>query len=196
MTYWGVKSTTMTDLGNFNSDSFSHGQIVSKLWLCQQLEPYLQPHQRLAILGCWYNVLGFMLRVRGHQQHITGYDCDTGAVSWARRICDTWNFDGSIRHVAADVNTVDLSQYDVVVNTSSEHMSGGWFDRVDSGALVCIQSSDIVDSAPPWLVVNGSGNLTDFIAKYPVSQTLFSGQKSFDYGQLCYSRFMLIGIKS
>ena len=185
----------MTDTVEFDSDSFSHGQIVSKLWLCQQLEPYLCPDQRVAILGCWYNVLGFMLRVRGHQQHITGYDCDTGAVSWARRICDTWNFDKSMQHVAADVKQVDFSEYDLVINTSSEHMSGSWFDRVNPGSTVCIQSSDVMDTEPPWLIANGSVDLEDFMSKYPMSRLLFSGQKSFDYGQLCYSRFMVIGVK-
>ena len=52
--------------------SFSHGQTQSKLWLCETIEPYLPKDAVVAILGCWYNTLGFMLLTRNQSmyQHI------------------------------------------------------------------------------------------------------------------------------
>ena len=59
-------------------DSFSHGQIQSKLWLCQELERHLPQNARVAILGSWHNVLAFMLLTRGadRYQTIVGIDLD------------------------------------------------------------------------------------------------------------------------
>lgn len=188
-------STAMTDIVNFNADSFSHGQILSKIWLCQTIEPYLQDRRSLAILGCWYNTLGFILRARGNNHKITGYDLDATAISAADRICDSWCLDRSISHCLADVNKVDLSPFDVVINTSSEHMSADWFDNVEPGTLVCVQSSDIVDSGQPWLISNPSPTFDDFLDKYPMSSELFTGYKFFDYVTLSYNRFMILGIK-
>jgi len=185
----------MTDIVNFNSDSFSHGQIVSKLWLCQQLEPFLHDVKNIAILGCWYNILGFMLKVRGYDFNITGYDIDSTALVVSDRVCDTWCLDGSIKHLVADVNEINLDDFDLVINTSSEHMSSQWFDRIRSGAIVCVQSSDIDDPKWPWLVCNPSDSLKTFCNRYQLSQQLFVGSKSFDYGYLVYDRFMIIGVK-
>ncbi len=47
--------------------SFSHGQTQSKLWLCETMEPHLPQNAVVAILGCWYNMLGFMLITRNKQ---------------------------------------------------------------------------------------------------------------------------------
>jgi hypothetical protein len=33
------------------------------------------------------------------------------------------------------------------------------------------------------------------VKKYPLSQTLFLGEKEFNYGSWGYKRFMLIGVK-
>jgi hypothetical protein len=185
----------MTDTVNFNTDSFSHGQILSKIWLCQELEPYLSDRSNIAILGCWYNTLALILRVRNNNHTIVGYDIDSNAISMANRICDSWCLDNSIRHETADVNSVNLDDFDVVINTSSEHMSTHWFSQVKTDTLVCIQSSSIVNPDQPWLITNPSTNLNNFLSKYPVSSLMFSGQQFFDYGALSYHRFMLVGIK-
>jgi 16S rRNA G1207 methylase RsmC len=188
-------STAMTDIVDFNTDSFSHGQILSKIWLCQELEPYLADRSSMAILGCWYNTLALILRARNNNHKIVGYDIDSGAVSVANRICDSWCLDNSVQHEIADVNTVNLDQFDVVINTSSEHMSTQWFKHVRAGTLVCIQSSSVVDPGQPWLVSNPSPTFDDFLNKYPMSSELFTGQKFFDYVTWSYHRFMLLGIK-
>ena len=73
-----------------NFDSFSHGQIESKIWLCDQIEPFLPPTANIVNLGGWYNVLGFMLKVRNPRRNlkITNIDADPETKPIADRICD------------------------------------------------------------------------------------------------------------
>jgi hypothetical protein len=179
----------------FNFDSFSHGQIASKQWLCENLEKFLHDNDRIAILGSWYNVLGFMLKIRGNNQHISAIDKDSAAVEIANKITNCWNLYGQLDNLVGSAESTDLSEFSVIINTSSEHMNSDWFDNIKFGTLVCVQSSDIVDSRPPWLISNPSPTFNDFLDKYPMSSRLFIGQKFFDYVTLSYNRFMILGIK-
>ena len=185
----------MTDSGEFSWDAFSHGQIASKVWLCEELGRHSQPQANLAILGSWWNVLGFMLKVRGHQGLITGYDRDPAAVAQAEKITDCWSLTGTVKNVLADVCTTDLGTHDVVINTSCEHMSDQWYRHVRPGTLLCLQSSDREISDHPWLVTNPARSLRSFLGRYPLSSTLFTGCLPITYDSWGYQRFMIVGIK-
>ena len=138
--------------------SFSHGQTQSKLWLCETIEQYLPKDAVVANVGCWYNLLGFMLLTRNKNkyQHILGIDVDSEAISGADRLCQGFMLgsDSVIRNVCADANTYSLQGHNVIINCSVEHMSNDWFNNVDPNALVCIQSSDVSNEEEPWLVTN------------------------------------------
>ena len=73
-----------------NYDSFSHGQIQSKVWLCEELEQYISEQQTVFILGGWHNILGFMLLTRrpDHYASVVNIDLDAYAVAVADKICD------------------------------------------------------------------------------------------------------------
>ena len=51
-------------------DSFSHGQIRSKLWLANRIDPYMG--KKAVILGSWHNITAFILKIRGVTGHFTG----------------------------------------------------------------------------------------------------------------------------
>ena len=72
--------------------SFSHGQIQSKLWLCENLEPFLPNNSIIANLGSWYNVLGFMMLTRSQDkiQSILGIDIDPSATLIADKMNQAW----------------------------------------------------------------------------------------------------------
>jgi hypothetical protein len=59
-----------------NLDSFSHGQIASKLWLCDHIEQYVTDNSRVAIVGSWYNVLAFMMLTRNESRDF-GHRCES-----------------------------------------------------------------------------------------------------------------------
>lgn len=184
---------------SFNLDAFSHGQTLSKIWLCEQLEPHVPNNTRAAILGSWYNVLAFMMLTRRSDlyQYILGIDIDPLATDIAERICDAWRFgcDKKVANITHDAGTFTYDEFNLIINCSVEHMKSDWFDRVPTGAIVCIQSSDVTMTEFPWLITNPNPDQDTLAKKYPLSQTLFSGEKEFNYGNWGYKRFMLIGIK-
>lgn len=180
-------------------DSFSHGQIVSKIWLCEQLEPYLEKDSELTILGSWYNVLGFMLSVRkpNYYKNILGVDSDINVIEIADKITNAWSFGKHmIRNVCEDANLLEFSNKEVIINCSAEHFDdSSWYDKIPEGTLICIQSSDVTDSGAPWFIKQPSSNITEFTDRYPLSKVLFLGELPIQYDSWGYKRFMLIGIK-
>jgi hypothetical protein len=94
-----------------------------------------------------------------------------------------------------DARTFDYTEFNLVVNCSVEHMSSDWFNNIPEKTIVCIQSSNVTDTAYPWYISNPNPDQETLAKKYPLSQTLFSGEKEFDYGSWGYKRFMLIGVK-
>lgn len=184
-----------------NFDAFSHGQIQSKIWLCKELEPFVPPNAKVAVLGSWYNVIASMLLTRHAEkyQEILGIDIDPDVLSIADQMTEAWRIgkDAKVRNITGDANTYDLSWYDLIINCSPEHMEGDeWFRNIDYGKLVCIQSSDVtVADDDIWKCINPNESLDDLTRKYPLSRYLFSGTKEIRYHDGGYDRFMIIGFK-
>jgi len=179
--------------------ALSHGQTQSKLWLCEQLEPYIPQNAIVANLGSWYNLLGFMMLTRNSNkyQSIMGIDIDPKVKPIADKICEGYMLgsDAKIQNMTADANIFDYNGYHVVVNCSVEHMDSLWFYRVPKGTLVCIQSSDVVQNDNIWKVTNPNISLDDLVKKYPLSHYMFIGDKHIGYEDWGYKRFMIIGVK-
>ena len=175
--------------------SFSHGQIVSKIWLCDNIEKYLKPNTKIAILGAWYNVLGFMLLTRYKQiTKITGVDVNSDVKEIANKICDAWP--KIVENVTLDADLFDCSNYDIIINCSPEHMkTNDWFYKIPNKKLVIIQSSNVTIKEDPWLVCNPNATLNQFINKYKINNTHFVDTLSIDYTDWGYKRFMMIGEK-
>lgn len=185
-----------------NFDSFSHGQIQSKLWLCKELERFVHANLKVAVLGSWYNLVAFILLTRNQDryQHILGIDIDPDVKPISDKITEAWRIgsDYKVENVTADANVYDTSGYDLIINCSPEHMDGNdWFDNLEYGTMVCIQSSDVQTSDDDvWKCVNPNESLEDLVLKYPLSKYLYSGEKEIRYSEdNGYKRFMLIGIK-
>ncbi len=185
-----------------NFDSFSHGQIQSKVWLCKELERFVHANLKVAVLGSWYNLVAFMLLTRNadRYQYILGIDIDPETKPIADKITEAWRIgnDYKVENVIADANTYDLGGYDLVINCSPEHMKGNdWFDNLEDGTMVCIQSSNMqTQDDDIWVCVNPNQSMEDLLLKYPVSKQLYSGEKEIQYDNgTGYKRFMLIGIK-
>jgi hypothetical protein len=185
-----------------NYDSFSHGQIQSKVWLCKELERFVHANLKVAVLGSWYNLIAFILLTRNQDryQHILGIDVDPEVKPIADKITEAWRigFDSKVKNITADANVYDTSGYDIIINCSPEHMeSNDWFEKLEYGTMVCIQSSDVqTKDDDVWKCVNPNESLEDLVLKYPLSKYLYSGEKEIRYSEdNGYKRFMLIGIK-
>ena len=177
-------------------NSFTHGQVVSKLWLCEVLEPYLSSDSTVFILGGWHNVLGFMMSVRkpNYYSTIINVDIDTDAIEVAKKVCDA--FPHRVINVAGDSNKHEITPGCFVINCSVEHFeSDEWYTKLDSGTMVCVQSSDVTDPTEPWLIKNPNPDLETFLKRFPVTEQLFVGTHRIQYDHFGYNRFMLIGRK-
>lgn len=180
--------------------ALSHGQIHSKLWLCQFAETFIPANARIAILGSWYNFLGLMMLLRNpaKYQTITGFDKDSKAIDVANKVCESFMIQPNVKmaNVCADVNDIDLNGYQVVINCSVEHMdSRRWFDKLPMDTLVVVQSSNVNNNDPVWDIKDPTQSLDELKLKYPMTQYYFSSNKGFDYGSTKYQRYMLIGRK-
>lgn len=194
--------------------AFSHGQIQSKLWLCQELEKFITTPVNVAILGSWYNLLGFMMVTRNYNlyNYIHGIDFNDQVKDIADKICNAWmiNDDKKILNINEDMETYRYEDYDVVINTSVEDMaSSKWFDKLPSNLeclnwdlrtkLICIQSNNLtpdkIQKYENWNILNPNPDIESLKNKFPMEEILYEGTKEFDYGELKYSRYMLIGRK-
>ena len=191
--------------------SFSHGQIASKIWLCEELEKHCKQNDNIYILGGWHNILGFMLSVRKPNffKKIHNIDMNSEFIKVADQICNAWIIElytgrSHIINTCADANEYELnnnSETDIVINCSVEHFnSNDWFNKLPSGTLVCIQSSDIkdkeiIESCDTFVQNQPNGDLAIFLNRFPVSEYLYVGTKTFEYPKFGYNRFMMIGRK-
>lgn len=182
-----------------NYDAFSHGQIKSKLWLCEELEKHIPYNSNVKILGSWYNVLSFMLLTRNPNNYnsIEGIDIDPTVKEIADKICNYWLFEGKqVSNITGDSNNVSYDGTQVVINCSPEHMKDtSWYKKVPDGTLMCIQSISVTDPLYPWFITTPHYSVDDMKSKYPMSSVNYSGQIRIDYGSWGYDRYMLIGIK-
>lgn len=184
-------------------DAFSHGQIISKLWLCEELERYAQPNSSIWVLGSWYNITAFMLQIRkpDYYKHITGYDTNNDAIEIADKICSAWNIYSptTVTNMSTDANKLDWSSSpDIVINCSAEHFDHStWFELIPVGTIVCIQSTNITDPNEPWLIKQPTPSIKEFSKTYPLSQQFMIGIKPIPlnkHGKF-YERYMIIGKK-
>lgn len=180
-----------------NYDSFSHGQITSKVWLCEEFESHIPPQQNVYILGGWHNVLGFMLLTRrpDHYASVVNIDTDPEAIAVANKICDAWIYAPiKVVNVVGDCNEQIVATGSVVINCSVEHFErDDWFFNLPKGTLVCIQSSDMTDPEEPWLIKSANPDMKTLVNRFPVTDILHMGTKRIQYNHFGYNRFMLIG---
>jgi len=187
--------------------AFSHGQIHSKLWLCEHLEPYLPTNSKILILASWYNVLAMMLIMRKPKGYtsIVGIEKNEESIKVANRICDAWmiNNDQIVKNEKAsieDYNYWDFDQFDAIINTSVEDIqSNRWYHQVPRGKLIALQSNNLtpekVSQYKDWIIQDPNPDMETFKEKYHMDELLFEGSKEFDYITLKYDRYMLIGRK-
>ncbi len=181
-----------------DSDAFSAGQVESKIWAAEELERVAAHIHilRISILGGWYGLLHFILKARGKQaiEWCRSYDIDTSACSVANAINNAWECkEWSFRAYPKDANTVVYNDgTNCVINTATEHFdSDTWYNNIPSGTLCLFQGNDLeLDDH-----INQPIDLDDFKRKFPLETNLFEGTKEFNFGNLSYTRYMIIGHK-
>lgn len=172
-------------------DALSDGQLLSKYWLVEQLSKILQSNtsegkqvHKIAILGGWIGTLSLMMNSWELPISITSIDTDERA----NRIAKKLNYDFDFSTVTQDMYEHNCAQYDVIVNTSSEHIKDihRWTSSLPKGKLLVVQNCSN-DTIPDHIsCVKSSSQLRN---ELQLSEVLYEGTKKFPQ----YSRYMVIG---
>jgi hypothetical protein len=174
-------------------DAISDGQVLSKLWLIEELKKVIDRGEdggpaegdlRVAILGGWIGTLALMMAVYELPVDITSIDLDERA----NRIAEKLNYDFKFETRTMDMYDVNYGDYDVIINTSSEHIPDipAWRALVPPGKLLIVQNNNMVNVADHISTVETSGQLHDLLNLRKVH---YEGTRNFGH----FSRFMLIG---
>ena len=180
---------------NIDKDTFSSGQVGSKIWLCEELEKTNWSSRMTYIYGGWNGMLGFLLLSRGNfdVNAIRSLDTDPSCEPVADEINENWVYQTwKFKALTQDCNTFDPIYGDLVINTSTEHFeSKEWFDNIPNGMRVVLQGNNVPHKG-------SSRHLEtqyDFMKEYPLSSYNFTGEKEFSYPTWSFTRYMIIGIK-
>ena len=187
-------------------ESFSHGLVSSKLWLCEKLEKVIDNENivnpSLHMLASWDNLLTFMLLTRRPKFYgvVNAYDMDSKSTTNANKICDYWKFEyPKVYNHTQDINTLSFSNTgieSIFINTSVDQIDNTtWYDIIPKDRLVCLQTTNVPTTTTEWHIKQSYNILTDFTETYKVSRLLYCDSIDINYGHLKFKRHMMIGIK-
>jgi len=164
-------------------DAFRKKQIQGKTLLLDLVEKHCSKEQEIVIVGSWLGFTSFCLHKLGYNK-TTGVDPNmrlTPIAIWSNR------FNKEYAHIVSDINHLNLDSYDVIINTSCEHINNNkWFDEAKPGTLMILQSTDYEE----WDHTNTCTSLEEMESKYPMN-LLHKETLNLDY----YNRYVLVGIK-
>ncbi len=185
-----------------NPDSFSDGQIGSKLWLCEELENLGWSSHITHIYAGWYALTAFLLlnRKKFQVNYIRSFDIDpecqiVADIINSNWICQDWKFKAythDCNMILKNIMTPDTGKCDLIINTSTEHFkSMDWFHNIPAGTRVILQGNNMLHDDHYVY----SETLNDFIKTYPLAEINYTGQKEFKYSNWGFTRYMIVGIK-
>jgi hypothetical protein len=186
---------------NIDKDSFSSGQIGSKLWLARELENVIlklgNPSLKILCLGGWYGITNFILcsRERLNIESYRSLDIDPNVEVNADNINNFWEWQNwKFKAITDDANTYQYwpDDFNTVINTSVEHIeTHQWYDNIPDGYFVVLQSNDMIHDDHS----HNHQTLEEMVNDFPMSQLLYKGELLFEYPDWQFKRFMLIGKK-
>lgn len=169
-------------------DAFWSGQIKSKEWLIDNLYPYITKEVSVDIHGGWVGVLASMLFQSGLPiTKIRSIDIDNKVQSTANMMNKGEEISG--KFIALLANMCDIaSDYDVIINTSCEHISQSqydhWLANQSQNSLIVLQSNNYSIEEH----VRTANSLEEFISQSNI-ELMWSGELELSL----YTRYMLIG---
>jgi hypothetical protein len=173
-----LESVTLEEI----RDAFRLKQVQSKSWMMSHISQ-LDKSKSILVIGSWLGFTSFCLSKLGFT-NITETDPDSRLSNIANHLNRS---NKHFKHLDLDVNNLDNLNYDIVINTSCEHIDNNeWFQKVPTDTVMVLHSNNLEG----YDHVNCCTDIADMIGKYPMD-LIYAG--SLDLVQ--YKRFMLIGRK-
>jgi hypothetical protein len=171
-------------------DAFWSGQMKSKEWLIDNLEPFVTKPSRIEIHGGWVGVLASMIfQSKIPARYIASVDIDPLCQHVATMMNKIEEQDGKFKAITHDMCTVPVHG-DVIVNTSCEHITQEqyniWLERMPINSLLVLQSNNYKIAEHVRL----AESVDDFAEQCKI-KILWQGELQLQL----YKRFMIIGTK-
>jgi hypothetical protein len=127
-------------------DAIWRGQMQSKEWMIENLQPLVNNPSRIDIHGGWVGVLASMIfQSKIPARYICSVDIDPTCEPIATMMNKHEEIDGKFRAITGDMCTVPVSG-NVIVNTSCEHITQEqyetWLARLPKDSIVVLQSNN------------------------------------------------------
>jgi hypothetical protein len=195
-------------------DAFSRGQVQSKIWLATELAKIKKDFSMVYLLGGWYGQLLNYLSVADISYNkARSIDIDSTACEISDKVFNLeYINEYKVKSVELDLNELEwlkdgakypvknfthgkifyeVTMPDLVINTSSEHMTDDWFFKIkfkeySPSPIVAIQSNNLLDIPEH---INSVHSIDHMKKKFPMSEILYEGEIQLTG----YKRFMLIG---
>jgi len=163
-------------------DAFRTKQMQSKAWMMSKIkELNLDSNSRVLVVGSWLGFTSYCLFKLGFS-NITETDPDSRLEKLAIHLNRK---NPNFKHLSEDVNAIDLSGYDLIINTSCEHIAdNSWYERIPASAKIVLHSNNLEG----YDHVNTCESVEEMSSKYPMELN-FTGELNLG----SYSRFMLVG---
>lgn len=169
-------------------DSLSRGQLSSKL-MCTKL--YRQALQysnlippadklRICFLGHWHGMLPRLFYNSGLFDHADGIELDPFWVKFSNSLNHDWNWTSRV----GDATNTNLFNYNVIVNTSCEHMTSEWIQTVNPDAILVLQSTDYIHPTH----INTVSSVGELCAQYGDRTPIVTDTSKYDV----YSRYSVV----
>jgi hypothetical protein len=171
-------------------DAFWSGQMKSKEWLIDNLEPFVTKPSRIEIHGGWVGVLASMIfQSKIPARYIASVDIDPLCEHVATMMNKIEEQDGKFKAITGDMCTVPVHG-DVIINTSCEHITQEqyniWLERMPINSLLVLQSNNYKIAEHVRL----AESVDDFAEQCKI-KVLWKGELQLQL----YKRFMIIGKK-
>ena len=200
--------------GKVLTDSFSRGQLRSKIWASDTIKGLdIDLGDMVYVCAGWYGVLSAILFERNKVVNIRSFDiddsCSLPAETLNRSYTQTdWQFKASTMDVNnlvytgefeyetlkynGDKETITDDAPTCVINTSCEHIENfeEWWAGIPDGMLVIMQNNDFDDEDHEH-ADDTVTSLEEFSKRLNVSETLYEGTLALEE----YNRYMVIGRK-
>lgn len=169
-------------------DFVSKGQLASKLWASTIFDRYIAS-SRIAVCGGWYGLLPAILLHKNHEKRniFTSIDIDANCAAIANSFNAEHYFNGEFYADTQDMYQHDYSKYDVVINTSCEHIADlpAWLATIPRGKRVMLQSNNFYECDQH---INCVSSMSEFKRQINPASVIATGTLEMPN----YTRFMIL----
>ena len=193
--YLNALATTIMNLSDRNDNTFDFAnsfrgkQIESKQWLVDQLP--IEP-KNVLILGSWYGTVLPQLLIEKYEiENIDCVDSDPNVLFGAQIFTEIIGYRNVKHHTknAYDfLRVYGVEDYDLVINTSCEHMAFDMAEVIESGTVYALESNNYYE-------IDGHINCKESLSEFKQSTGLSNISVCLEKDMENYTRYLVIGEK-